>query len=71
VVADGMTRVFRTEYATFNSLKRSVHVDDTIPRIFCLEVEGMTPLEDGQIESDLKDYEWLQPVGPIESHKVS
>jgi hypothetical protein len=47
VVADGMKRVFRTEYATFNSLKRSVHVDDTIPRIFRLEGEDMTSSDEG------------------------
>jgi Integrase zinc binding domain/Integrase core domain len=70
VIADGMTRVFRTEYATFYSFKRSVHVDDTILRIFRLEGEGMTPADEGQIESDSEDYEWLEPVGPIESHAI-
>jgi RNase H-like domain found in reverse transcriptase len=49
VVADGIFRVFRTEFATFNSLKRSVHVDNSIPRIFRLESEGMTPAEESQI----------------------
>jgi Integrase zinc binding domain len=63
VLSDQGTR-WGTEYATFNSLKRSVHVDDT-PRIFRLE--GMTPADEGQIESDSEDYEWLEPV---ESHAI-
>jgi hypothetical protein len=52
VVADGLTRVFRCNFNNLSVRDRRFVKDDTIPRIFRLEGEGITPAEEPVSDSD-------------------
>jgi cleavage and polyadenylation specificity factor subunit 1 len=71
VVADGLTRVFRLQFHELNALKRSVHIDDTIPRLFRLEGEGLRFEDQGYMDSDTDDdNEDVEALGPTERHAI-
>jgi RNase H-like domain found in reverse transcriptase len=57
VVADGLTRVFRTQFYDLSKEAQQCVKDDTIPRIFRLEGEGVTLPTRMEMVSDSNDEE--------------
>jgi cleavage and polyadenylation specificity factor subunit 1 len=70
VVADGLTRVHRSQLQYIKPNKRHLYHDDTIPRVFRLVGEDMEGSEEGYVEDSDEDNEHLEALGPIERRNI-
>jgi hypothetical protein len=68
VVADGLTRVYRLDYANLPKKSKHLHEDDTIPRVFRLVGEDAPAEHEGYVEDSDEEFESLESLGPIERH---
>jgi hypothetical protein len=70
VVADGITRVHRSQFQYIPKKQRHLYVDDTLERVFRFVGEDMESEYPGYIESSDEDNESLDALGPIERHHI-